>query len=438
MAEVDYSKIPTEDLQALQDGNIEKVSTNTLLMLQASQNQSKPTEPAPQQSFLESITPSRQTIAGLARPALEYGGMLGGGALGLPAGIPGAIAGAGLGYAGGRQAANGVDQMLLGTKPPDMLTQVANAGKDFAGGSLMEMGGGIAGNLLQRGGQAIADSGLPKWLYSKAMKTPLSAEWKATIPTKEYTKREMVIQKGMEGDIKPNELGKAKVINRIDEIQNDVSSIVSKLKEQGGADTNVYDLAGALDPLRGKAGMARDGAGANNALDVLHNEVIAKGGAGAKLDPVQLQTLKQEFYKDVNWDFTKQVVKDNGRFTEAGTKAIAGKAMERLEELAPELAYLNKKQSYYIDLQKAIEHTIARYENTNAVGLGAKIMSVRNIGMAALDIITGTPTMKATLALALKKAGMIAPTTIGRPAFLAGMRDNPQQALPPEGVPTNF
>jgi hypothetical protein len=394
--------------------------------------------PAKEPSLIDSLTPSKQTIANIARPALEYGGMLGGGVLGLPAGPAGAIAGAGLGYAGGRQAANIADQLLIGKRPQDPLTEIANAGKDFAGGATMEMGGGIAGNLLQRGGQAIADSGLPKWLYSKAMKTPLSAEWKATIPTKEYTKREMVIQKGMEGNIKPNELGKAKVINRIDEIQQDVSDIVANLKKQGGADTSVHDIANAVDPLMGNANMSREGVGNVNALNTLRNEVIRKGGSQFKLDPVQLQTLKQQFYKDVKWDFTKQVLKDNGRFTEDGTKAIAKKAMERLEELAPELAYLNKKESYYIDLQKAIEHTIARYENTNAVGIGAKMLVLRNIGMGALEAVSGTPTVKATLALALKKAGKVAPATIGRPAFLAGMRDNPNQQLSPEGVPTNF
>ena len=70
------------------------------------------------------------------------------------------------------------------------------------------------------------------------------------------------------------------------------------------------------------------------------------------------------------------------------------------------------------------QYTIARYENTNAVGIGAKILSIRNVGLAALDLVTGTPTMKAKLAIAIKNAGTIAGKNMGRGAMVAGRHHN--------------
>jgi hypothetical protein len=413
---------------------------------------------AAQPSFMERMTPSPQTISNFVRPGLEYGGMLAGGVMAAPAGPAGVIAGAGLGYAGGRQAANLADQFLLDKKTPDALTQISNAGKDFVSGTTMEMGGGILANLLNRGGSAIANSGLPEWLYSKAMKTPMSEAWKRTIPTKEWTKREKVLETGMAEEITPTSLGKEQVVSRIREIDGQVRTIVSDLTKQSeaiqqaakippsttvnpiqkgwenfngvpptniGYDTKVADLIKALDPLKARAKMARDSAMSGNAVGAIESEIIKKGGAGSRLSPDQLQILKQEFYKDIDFDLTKKIVNENGRFTTDATKAIAQKAMERLEELAPELAYLNKQQGYYIDLQKAIEHTLARYENTNAVGLGAKMMSIRNVGMAALEVVSGTPSFKASLALSLKKAGNIQAKNIGKAAMIYGT-ENPQ------------
>jgi len=393
---------------------------------------------ANRQSAPQPSTTAR-TIAQYARPALEYGGMMAGGVLAAPSGPPGVIAGAGLGYAGGRQAANVVDQWLLGKQPQDVLTEISQAGRDFVGGTQMEMGGGIVGNLLQRGGKAISESGLPEWLYSKAMRTPMGESWKRTIPTKDWTKREMVLKTGMEHEIKPNVLGKQDVVNRIREIDGQVKTIIDDLTTANAvtnaADTNTRELLKALDPLKFKASMARNTPMARGAIKEIEESLVAKSGVMQKLNPNQLQTLKQEFYKDIDFDMTKKVLSENGRFTTDATKAIAKKAMERLEELAPELAYLNKKQGYYIDLQKAIEHTLARYENTNAVGLGAKIISLRNIGIAALEVVSGTPSFKASLAFALKKAGVVGAAGMGRAALLYGLREDSNQTNRVSNIP---
>jgi len=90
-------------------------------------------------------------IAPYARPALEVGGSIAGGTLGAGAGPLGAVAGTGLGYAGGRQAASALEE-YAGLKQPSTLPQAAKqAVMDVPSGMTMEMGGQLAGKGLQKG-----------------------------------------------------------------------------------------------------------------------------------------------------------------------------------------------------------------------------------------------------------------------------------------------
>lgn len=99
----------------------------------------------------------KKTVSGIARPALETVGMLGGAALAgagsLPSGpvaIPAAAAGGALGYAGGKSAADMLDRSL-GIKNP--IAGVAQAAKETAGnvaeGVGLEMAGAIPGPALK-------------------------------------------------------------------------------------------------------------------------------------------------------------------------------------------------------------------------------------------------------------------------------------------------
>jgi len=388
-----------------------------------------PPSPIPNESTGDYLRRLVAKITPYARPVLEYGGatagsMLTGGPL-----TPTGIAGGALGYAGGRQGANLLEQIAGQRNPEDVLTELSRAGKDVSGGAMQEMITPVGGTLLSKLGGKLADTGVGKWLYSKALKTPLSADWKRTIPTKDYTKRELAVNTGMKDEIIPNELGKQKIIKRVNEISDEVKKTVDDLTAKGGNETNVYNLTKqALDPVKSRGAMARDSKAAKQNISEIEQDVINKGGVSASLNPSQLQTLKQEFYKDINWDKTKPIINEKGRFTEEATKAIALKAMERLEQLAPELKHLNKTEGAYIDLQKAVEHTIARYDNVNAIGLGAKILSLRNVGLAALETVTGTPAMKARIGIALAKAGNVGKGKVSesalRSAAISSMREN--------------
>ncbi|MCR4295162.1 MAG: hypothetical protein NUW21_06480, partial [Elusimicrobia bacterium] len=115
----------------------------------------------PPKGFIER---NARTISAVARPTLEMGGMIAGGALsgaaGLPTG-PGALAtataGGALGFAGGKGAADALDR-YLGLKAP--IRTVPEALKESAGnviaGAEAEMGGRIAGKVLQVGAKKAA------------------------------------------------------------------------------------------------------------------------------------------------------------------------------------------------------------------------------------------------------------------------------------------
>jgi len=72
--------------------------------------------------------------------------------------------------------------------------------------------------------------------------------------------------------------------------------------------------------------------------------------------------------------------------------------MKTLEAMHPDIKELNKKTAAYIALKQAVEHSIARYDNLNVGGLQAMILALRNVGLAALEVVSGTPTVKARMA----------------------------------------
>lgn len=97
-----------------------------------------------------------RTVVPMLRPVLEGGGAVGGtivgGGVDLPTGvIPGAVAGAALGYAGGAKAAD-VLEGLAGVptrQTPDTVGgQLVQSAKDIGTGAAMEMGGQVIGDVV--------------------------------------------------------------------------------------------------------------------------------------------------------------------------------------------------------------------------------------------------------------------------------------------------
>ncbi len=105
---------------------------------------------------------TQEKIMSFVRPTLEMGGLVAGGILGGGAGLSagpgaivttptGAIIGSGLGYAGGRQIANILEQKMGMRGRPPLSEALVETGKDVLAGSTMEAGGQVAGKTLEYG-----------------------------------------------------------------------------------------------------------------------------------------------------------------------------------------------------------------------------------------------------------------------------------------------
>ena len=82
-------------------------------------------------------------------PSLETAGMIGGGILGAPVAPPwGSIGGAALGYAGVKSLENAIETAIGLQQPKTIPEALKETGKEVITGSMLEMGGGIAGKAI--------------------------------------------------------------------------------------------------------------------------------------------------------------------------------------------------------------------------------------------------------------------------------------------------
>jgi len=95
----------------------------------------------------------------IAEPVIEALGLVGGGIAGTPAGPLGAIAGAGLGYAGAKQAYRTAEELAGVSEPAPLPEQLVRTGKEVATGAAYEMGGQIAGKTISAGAGGIKKAG---------------------------------------------------------------------------------------------------------------------------------------------------------------------------------------------------------------------------------------------------------------------------------------
>jgi hypothetical protein len=98
---------------------------------------------------MDAQSPFPRASAQGRRLALEAGGATAGAILGTPIGPQGSIAGGGLGYAGGKLAADYLEELSGTRKSPDFLGRVSDVGKDFSSGALLQGAGESGANALK-------------------------------------------------------------------------------------------------------------------------------------------------------------------------------------------------------------------------------------------------------------------------------------------------
>ncbi len=88
------------------------------------------------------------TVSDYARPILETAGMVVGGLTGATSGPGGAVAGGALGFAGGAETADRLDEYLGVIEPKPMAEQLIQTGKNLRTGATYEMGGRVLGSVV--------------------------------------------------------------------------------------------------------------------------------------------------------------------------------------------------------------------------------------------------------------------------------------------------
>lgn len=114
-----------------------------------------------EENTLSTSDPSfyQKWIKPIAQPVTEALGLVGGAIAGAPAGPLGAVAGAGLGFAGAKQAYRTAEELAGVSKPAPLSQQLLRTGKEVITGAEYEMGGQIAGKAISAGVEGVKKAG---------------------------------------------------------------------------------------------------------------------------------------------------------------------------------------------------------------------------------------------------------------------------------------
>lgn len=334
----------------------------------------QPEQTTPSQPPVGGFKQLVQNVAPYARPALEMGGALAGAALAAPGNVlaPGlaSLAGAGLGYAGGRQVANALDE-YAGRKAPSTLSQaLASTALAIPEGAAMEAGGAVMGKGIQAGLKAVAKAAPRIW------------ESVAKIPPRSVDKvtRDKAVATAIENKIVPNEKGFKKLGGMIDETNAQISKVIqdaeatskwavnknTKLgyKEFDEGKLSIPDILRRLESVRQWA--YKSYADPAPVLKMLREY---KAGImqmrGKTISPGDAQALKQGIYRRL----TDAAYGEFSTPAKEMDKAFARGIKEEIVEKFPQLKNLNAKDSALINLANVIEGTVNRTRNWDLVGL---------------------------------------------------------------------
>jgi hypothetical protein len=126
-----------------------------------------------------------------------------------------------------------------------------------------------------------------------------------------------------------------------------------------------------------------------------------------RLTPRELQDLKTDAYKRINFDITQGGA---GFAKQEARKAIAKGAKESLEAIDPSVKPINREMGDLLELNKELERVVSRLDNRNLIGLdtaakvGAGAATGTPLGTAAgaTAAVFGNPRVKARSALILE------------------------------------
>ena len=335
-------------------------------------------------------------------PTIETIGMIGG-----SAGSP--IVGTALGYGMARQLSDylvdsykrlGGEDIENKTVGEEMLQSAADVGTVLVMGKAMDMGVKAAPYI-----EDYLFKELPKRLYARAIKTPMSKKWIQTLPNEIVSKQTAAIEEGLRSRIPPSKYGLSKIKNLEKEVSGYIDDITKILSEDPSKVINREDiLKEGLKKAYAKAATSSDPKGAKGIVDAIADRFRAHPGS---LTPAKANQIKRQLYKEVKYGASEPgAIK--AQMDIVGKKGVAREIMLNLEKTYPALAELNATDAARISLTEAIEKSYAREAQKSMVPLGAKILlRPKTWPLSLWESTIGHPQIKTRLAFALHKANPV-------------------------------
>jgi hypothetical protein len=357
-------------------------------------------------------------IAPYARPVLEAGGAIGGGFLGSVGPGAGTVLGAGLGYAGGRQAANLLEEYAGQRKPPTLGQAAWQAVADVPVGMAIESGGQIVGKAagavtpyLQKGAAK---------MYQSALK-PLT-----TLSEREVGKR---VSTGLQEGIPVSKGGLEKSKDAIGTLNKEITTRIKNL--QG----STVSREASLQPVKDYYAQVPS----KNITPTQEQEIIARYIKDVKdvqpedIPIQQAQVFKQTLNKELDEYYNRlsrgQVApQDVLMKTKA---AMADGLRKEISEIAPEVQILNQREASLIQFNKSLDRAVKRINNREIIPLAVQMASGQGSAAALKSLavkIIDQPYMKSQLSFLLYKANGQMMTQLGKGIMLSSMQQSPEEA----------
>ena len=252
---------------------------------------------------------------------------------------------------------------------------------------------------LARSGKLIPES-VPEKLLESALK------FRPSIKPKQ---RSSMTKTALKEGIMPTVSGLQKITEKLDTLDTGLNKIIDDATTAGTAIPKKAVFS-KLKELRRDLGGAKVDAPAD--LRVIDNmakqidENLKRLGKD-KITPRELQDLKTDAYKRINFDITQGGA---GFAKQESRKAIAKGAKEALEAIDPSVRPINRQMGDLLELNKELERVVSRLDNRNLISLdtAAKIggggAAAGPVGASAgvAASVFGNPRVKARSALILE------------------------------------
>jgi len=257
----------------------------------------------------------------------------------------------------------------------------------------------VYGNTVRK---TVTAGGRAERQYTKALKPPTN------LPLSE-TKR--LVKTGIEERIVPGSAkGFEKLMDSIDELNTKVTSAIDA-STKSGQTINSFEIIDKLDELKKYYESDPHRTKIWKKIDDLSEEFLADHGQ--TLTVAEAQKLKQRTMRTVREVYSPTTGERIPTVAKKWREAFAGSLREKIAELVPEVADLNKRESDLLNLKKYIESAVSKREQHTLGSFSPLIVASGGAGTGSLLVlakeIISSPGFRARLAFVLdhaKKRGL--------------------------------